>query len=168
MVGDNLGFFGPNEDVLRAHSRFGCWTGCMAGCLVVGIEANGNVKGCLSQQDPAFIEGNLRQTTLHAIWNRPGGFAYNRRFAVEQLEGFCRECTYADICRGGCTCAAHFASGSRFDNPYCAHRVARLQDRGVSEELHPRHAVATRPWRTKPSTAESRPRISWPLIPGLS
>lgn len=134
-VGDNIGFYGPNEELFRGDSTFGFWVGCFAGCQVVGIEADGKVKGCLSQQDPAFVEGNLRQSSLREIWERPGAFAYNREFTVDQLEGFCRDCRYNDICRGGCTCSAHFASGSKFDNPFCVYRVNELKKRGVTEKI---------------------------------
>lgn len=120
---DNIGYFGPHEEVLRKRSPFGAWTGCLAGCTVVGIESNGNVKGCLSQQDKGFVEGNLVEHGLAEVWNRPGAFSYNRDFCVDQLKGFCASCRYNDICRGGCTCSAHFASGSAFDNPYCVYRV---------------------------------------------
>lgn len=134
-VGDNVGFYGPHEDKLRSDTPFGFWVGCFAGCQVIGIEADGNVKGCLSQQDPAFVEGNLRERPLREIWNRPGAFAYNREFSIDQLEGFCRDCRYAEICRGGCTCTAHFASGSKFDNPYCLHRTAELRAQGIVEPV---------------------------------
>ncbi len=134
-VGDNIGFYGPNEELFRQESTFGFWVGCFAGCQVVGIEADGNIKGCLSQQDPAFVEGNLRDAPLEEIWNRPGAFAYNRDFTPEQLGGFCGECRYNDICRGGCTCSAHFATGNRFDNPFCVYRVLEMRGRGVVEKI---------------------------------
>lgn len=134
-VGDNIGFYGPNEELFRKESSFGFWVGCFAGCQVVGIESDGDVKGCLSQQDDKFVEGNLRQSSLKEIWNKQGGFAFNREFDVSQLKGFCRECRYNDICRGGCTCSAHFASGDKFDNPFCVYRVLELQKRGVTERI---------------------------------
>jgi radical SAM protein with 4Fe4S-binding SPASM domain len=133
--GDNIGYYGPNEELLRRESSFGFWVGCFAGCQVVGIEADGNIKGCLSQQDAAFVEGNLRDTSLTEIWNRKGAFAYNREFHTNQLEGFCGKCRYNDICRGGCTCSAHFASGSRFDNPFCLYRVHEMRKQGVVERI---------------------------------
>ncbi|MFH1811293.1 MAG: radical SAM protein [Pseudomonadota bacterium] len=134
-VGDNIGFYGPNEELFRQESTFGFWVGCFAGCQVVGIEADGNIKGCLSQQDPAFVEGNVRTESLADIWCRPGAFAFNREFTTEQLGGFCAECRYNDICRGGCTCSAHFASGNKFDNPFCVYRVNELKKRGIVEKI---------------------------------
>ena len=86
-IGDNLGYYGEHEETLRGSSRFGFWTGCMAGVRVIGIEANGNIKGCLSQQHESFVEGNVRKTPLSEIWNKPGNFAYNRDFSVDQVAG---------------------------------------------------------------------------------
>lgn len=138
-MGDNIGFFGDYEEGLRHDIKpFGFWFGCLAGCQVIGIEANGNIKGCLSQQAEEFVEGNVRHQTLAEIWNRDGGFAYNRQFEIEQLEGFCRECQYAKYCRGGCTCAAHFNSGSRFDNPMCIYRMMELAKRVKEEAMEAR------------------------------
>lgn len=134
-VGDNIGYYGPNEELFRKESTFGFWVGCFAGCQVVGIEADGDIKGCLSQQDDSFVEGNVRETSLKEIWNRPGAFAYNREFTTEQLEGFCGDCRYNDICRGGCTCSAHFATGSRFDNPFCVYRAIEMRKQGVAEKI---------------------------------
>jgi len=134
-AGDNVGYYGPHEDELRGDTRFGFWTGCMAGVRVIGIEANGNIKGCLSQQHESFVEGNVRDTPLAEIWNKPGNFAYNREFKVDQLEGFCHDCRYNDICRGGCTCTAHFAGGSKFDNPMCVYRVLEQRKQGVVEGI---------------------------------
>jgi radical SAM protein with 4Fe4S-binding SPASM domain len=125
---DSLGYFGPHEKVLRKHAggtRFG---GCEAGLENVGIESNGDVKGCLAllpglnPRRGDFVEGNVKDTALERIWSRPGAFAYNRDFRVEDLDGFCRTCTHALLCRGGCrSCLA--ASGSGAGNPMCEHRV---------------------------------------------
>lgn len=129
-AGDNLGYYGACERDLRdSGDRLCFWVGCRAGCQVLGIEANGNVKGCLSLPSSMhardeFVEGNLRQTPLAQIWSGPDAFAYNRKFDVSQLQGFCRTCRFADICRGGCTWTAFARSGSRFDNPLCFYRVA--------------------------------------------
>ena len=134
-VGDNIGYYGPNEELFRKESSFGFWVGCFAGCQVVGIEADGKIKGCLSQQDESFVEGNVRETSLKEIWCRPGAFAYNREFTTDQLDGFCGECRYNDICRGGCTCSAHFATGNRFDNPFCVYRALEMRKQGVAEKI---------------------------------
>jgi radical SAM protein with 4Fe4S-binding SPASM domain len=135
FAADNVGYYGRWEKPLRDRgAEISFWIGCRAGCQVVGIESNGNVKGCLSlpssrHGDNRFVEGNLRQQSLADIWNKPGAFAYNRQFRPEQLVGFCARCRYGDICRGGCTWTAFGHTRNRYDNPYCFYRQALLQRR---------------------------------------
>lgn len=128
-VADNLGYYGPYEEILRTRrtTPVTCWVGCYAGCRHVGIEADGGVKGCLSIQSTRKNEGNLQWSSLRDIWWRPGAFAYNREFKLDDLAGFCRTCEHADICRGGCL-SMRICEGGR-DNPFCYHRVATLAER---------------------------------------
>lgn len=133
-VGNNIGYFSHHEFELRGRTdpqAIPFWCGCSAGCLTVGIEANGNVKGCLALQSDRFIEGNVRKESLRQIWERPGAFAYTRGFRIEDLRGHCRGCEYGEICRGGCTFMAVGATGSPHDNPFCLHRVSRDAQQGV-------------------------------------
>jgi len=128
--GDDVGYFGKFERALRdsgGHIPF--WLGCRAGCQVIGIESNGNVKGCLSlpsamHGEDRFLEGNIRLNSLEAIWNREGAFAYNREFTEDQLAGFCGVCRFREFCRGGCSWTAYSHTKNRFDNPYCLYRQA--------------------------------------------
>jgi radical SAM protein with 4Fe4S-binding SPASM domain len=127
-VGDSVGYFSRHESELRAtpeRGPFDFWCGCSAGCLTVGIEANGNVKGCLSLQSERFVEGNLRTESLKTIWERPGGFAYTRHFKPADLHGACSGCEMGEICRGGCTFMSLGATGSPHNNPYCISGVER-------------------------------------------
>jgi radical SAM protein with 4Fe4S-binding SPASM domain len=132
---DNIGYYGRHEKALRDRgAEISFWIGCRAGCQVIGIESNGNIKGCLSlpssrHGDDHFLEGNLRQRSLEEIWTGGEAFAYNRRFEERQLEGFCAVCRYRDICRGGCAWTAYSHTRRRFDNPYCFYRLAVLHDR---------------------------------------
>jgi radical SAM protein with 4Fe4S-binding SPASM domain len=129
-VGDNIGYFSHHEPILRAspdRKGFNFFCGCMAGCLGVGVESNGNVKGCLSLQSDVFIEGNVREESLMTIWNKPGNFAYTRGFHLSMLKGHCRECDYGEICRGGCTFMSFGAMGMTHSNPYCLLQVAKDQ-----------------------------------------
>ncbi len=132
---DNVGYFGRYEKAIRDRGvEISFWIGCRAGCQVIGIESNGNVKGCLSlpsarHGNDRFIEGNLLQEPLASLWNRPDAFAFNREFTEGQLDGFCAVCRYRDICRGGCAWTAYSHTKNRFDNPYCFYRQAVLQGR---------------------------------------
>jgi len=126
---DNVGYYGPWEldHGFRSsqRGRVNFWSGCQAGCQVMGIDANGDIKGCLSQPSSQreFVEGNVREEPLATIWHRPGGFAYNRAFTFEMLEGYCRKCEYRGLCRAGCISHAVCTTGSRGDNPTCLHRL---------------------------------------------
>lgn len=137
-VADNVGYYGAYEATLRKSRKtpLGCWTGCYAGCRNVGIEADGGVKGCLSLQASTATEGNLQTESLADIWHRPGAFAYNRQFTLDNLKGFCRTCVHAEICRGGCVSMRTCEGG--WENPYCYHRVATLADR-AADRKRPRY-----------------------------
>jgi radical SAM protein with 4Fe4S-binding SPASM domain len=124
-VTDTIGYYTELEPVIRCRYSEGSlpfWTGCHAGLQVVGIESNGDVKGCPCM--PAeFVAGNLRQRSLEDIWRDEEGFAYNTRWREEELTGFCRGCAYRRLCRAGCTTFAYALTGTIYDNPYCLHRV---------------------------------------------
>lgn len=132
--GHDIGYFGDTEEDLRPPTDpIPFWLGCSAGCSVIGIESNGNIKGCLSlpssmEKVDAFVEGNVRRTPLLEIWNRKGAFAYNRDFTPEALSGFCKTCEYGEICRGGCTWLGFATSGMKRDNPYCYYRQKQLKE----------------------------------------
>jgi len=121
-AGDDIGYYDENELYLRNRpGTISVWQGCQAGLSVVGIDSVGNVRGCESLQDEAFIEGNLRTETLSEIWDKEGNFSYNRNFAAESLTGACRECDRAARCRGGCRGMQHFAGPSGGGTPYCCY-----------------------------------------------
>lgn len=94
------------------------WQGCKGGILNLGIQSNGDVKGCLSLPE-RFIEGNVRQRRLFEIWNDPQAFAYSRHFDPEQLLGACRDCLFGERCKGGCPDIASSICGHPFENTYC-------------------------------------------------
>jgi radical SAM protein with 4Fe4S-binding SPASM domain len=92
------------------------------------------VKGCLSLPSARhgktlYIEGNLRTASLRELWSRPGGFAYNRGFSVDQLRGFCRVCRYGDLCRGGCTWKRHSLADETSGDIYCLYYQAMKHKR---------------------------------------
>lgn len=121
-AGDDIGYYDENELYLRnTPGTLAPWRGCQAGLRVVGIDSVGNVKGCESLYDDAFIEGNLREESLATIWNDEGRFAYNRQFDVSMLTGGCAGCDKGSVCRGGCRGACRFTAGSLYENPYCAY-----------------------------------------------
>jgi len=132
MLSDSVGYYGPFDRVLRGGkllSRRSTWRGCQAGLRVIGIEADGGVKGCLSMQAPrprgadtasdSFREGNLHTQSLAEIWGNPEAFAYNRRFQLSALKGTCAKCRFAAVCRGGARCVAAATGNTLAENAYC-------------------------------------------------
>ena len=128
---NNLGYYGPYEVALRAAP----WQGCVAGRYVLGIEANGDVKGCPSLPSAPYVGGNLRHRTLRSIWEETAELGFARDRPLEELWGYCARCYYATVCRGGCSWTAHTLLGRRGNMPYCHHRAEQLQKEGIRERL---------------------------------
>ena len=134
--GNNVGYFGPFEAALRYGGERGAhWTGCQAGEWVLGIEADGTVKGCSSLPSESYGKGSLSTARLATLLAETPGFAALARRGRESLSGFCRDCYYAEICRGGCCWTAHCFLGAPGNNPYCIHRALELESRGLRERV---------------------------------
>ncbi|MDR3705466.1 MAG: radical SAM protein [Paludibacteraceae bacterium] len=119
-TGDNIGYYGENERYIRGMiGKINYWSGCQAGLMAVGIDSVGNIKGCESLYDEKFIEGNLRQESLHDIWHKDGNFSYNRNFDTSLLSGKCKQCDMGAYCRAGCRGACFFTKGRFYENAYC-------------------------------------------------
>ena len=139
MPGNNLGYFGPEETLLRSLRAGDAdhWRGCQAGKFVMGIESDGAVKGCPSLQTKHYVGGNLRETSLATIWKDTPELGFNRARTVDDLWGFCRTCDFAAECLGGCTFTAHSILGRPGNNPYCHYRARVHAKRGQRERLVP-------------------------------
>ena len=148
MPGNNLGYFGPEEATLRSLEPDGRdhWRGCQAGRFVMGIESDGAVKGCPSLQTSHYVGGNVRTSKLADIWNEAPELAFTRRRTVDDLWGFCRTCTFAATCMGGCSFTAHAVFGRPGNNPYCHHRALTLRDGGKREVIAPKLAAIGKPF----------------------
>jgi len=119
-ITDNLGYMTPDDPTLRTPPMCPerCWCGCFAGLRALGIQSNGNVKGCLSLPD-SMVDGNVRTEPLAQIWADPERFRYNRAFESASLSEDCRACTLANVCRGGCTSASVAATGKPNQGTFC-------------------------------------------------
>jgi radical SAM protein with 4Fe4S-binding SPASM domain len=148
MPGNNLGYFGPEEATLRSlrPEDRDHWRGCQAGRFVLGIESNGAVKGCPSLQTAHYVGGNLRDSGLTDIWNHAPQLAFTRHRTVDDLWGFCRTCTFAATCMGGCSFTAHAIFGRPGNNPYCHYRARTLARAGRRERLIPKTAAPGLPF----------------------
>lgn len=137
---DDIGYYTSWEPYLRMAP----WDGCAAGIRGLGIESNGNIKGCLSlfpeikeNETNPFVEGNIRERSLAEIWNDPDKFSYNRNFDLDKVEGFCRICKHIERCRCGCTGLALSTTGTKYANPFCLHRLAVEMEERSQMSCHP-------------------------------
>jgi radical SAM protein with 4Fe4S-binding SPASM domain len=135
LPGNNIGYFGPYEGLLRAAFPGGHMGSCGAGCKTLGIEADGAIKGCPSLQTDPWTGGNIRDASLEDIWERSAPLRVMRDRTVDDLWGYCRGCYYADECRAGCTWTGFSLFGRAGNNPLCHHRALEMQRRGVRERL---------------------------------
>ncbi len=118
VLGDNIGHFTHFDPMVRDNP----FTGCIAGRWNVGIEANGNIRGCLSIRGDENIVGNIRERSLTDLWNDPKTFIAYREKTMDLMEGYCAECQFARICRAGCSSLAYSLTGHIYENPLCLHK----------------------------------------------
>ena len=132
----DLGF---NSIMLNNVSLSPAWTGCQAGISVLGIQSNGNIKGCLSMTDET-IERNVRDIDIYDIWNNDSAFSYSRQFTPADAGEHCADCQYLKDCKGGCNEMSLMKTGKLHNDPYCFNRI---EQRLFSKELkNPFHKLA--------------------------
>ncbi|MEV3956375.1 MULTISPECIES: radical SAM/SPASM domain-containing protein [Streptomyces] len=137
--GNNIGYFGPHEALLRGSgAETAHWAGCFAGRNVLGIEADGTIKGCPSLPTTAYAGGNVRDTGIAESWASAPQLSFARKNRGQELWGFCAGCYYADVCEGGCTWTSHSLLGRPGNNPYCHYRALELRKQGKRERVVPR------------------------------
>lgn len=136
--GNNIGYFGPHESLLKGGMPRGHMASCGAGRSTLGIEADGAIKGCPSLPTEAWTGGNIRDASLRDIWERAGELRYTRDRTLDDLWGYCRTCYYADDCRAGCTWTSFVIFGRAGNNPYCHHRALEMQRAGKRERIERR------------------------------
>lgn len=150
LPGNNIGYYGPFERLLRGGKEWSFWNGCKAGLNILGIEADGAIKGCPSLPTDAYTGGSIREKSLLEIIETTDELNFNKNAGTENgtehLWGFCRTCQYAEICRGGCSWTAHTFFGRRGNNPYCHHRALAQLQRGKRERLILRKKAAGEPF----------------------
>ncbi|MGW4163740.1 radical SAM protein [Streptomyces sp. NPDC004788] len=134
--GNNIGYFGPYEALLRGGGDpAASWAGCFAGRNVLGIEADGTVKGCPSLPTASYGAGRVPDTPLAELWASASRLSFAREDRRRELWGFCAGCAHADVCQGGCTWTAHSLLGRPGNNPYCHHRALELRKQGKRERV---------------------------------
>ena len=165
LPGNNIGYFGPDERRFRGKLRCPSDASCSAGRSLLGIEANGDVKGCPSLPTRGWVGGNVRDHRLRDIWERAQALRYTRDPTPERLWGFCGSCYYAEECRGGCTWTATTIAGRPGNNPYCHHRALVGQREGWRERIVP---VAPAPGEPFDVASWQIAREAWPAPAGSS
>ncbi|WP_284719903.1 radical SAM/SPASM domain-containing protein [Polyangium sorediatum] len=143
---NNIGYFGPYEHVLRGSFPMGYNGSCGAGRTLLGVEANGDLKGCPSLPSQAYVGGNIRERSLREVWEQTDALRFTRDRTVDELWGHCRDCYYADACKAGCSWTAHVLFGRRGNNPFCHHRSLELLREGRRERLVPAEAASGKPF----------------------
>ncbi|ODG96765.1 heme biosynthesis protein [Nostoc sp. KVJ20] len=137
--GNNIGYYGPYERLLRGGDAWSFWQGCSAGLSALGIEADGAIKGCPSLPTTAYTGGNIRDYSLRTIIEETEELRFNLGAdtpkGTEHLWGFCKSCEFAELCRGGCSWTAHVFFDKRGNNPYCHHRALTQEKGGIRERV---------------------------------
>ena len=114
--------FGFHSIILPNLSTYPIWDGCYAGKTVLGIQSNGDIKGCLALSDE-YIEDNIRKRSIKDLWNDPNTFSYTRQFDPYNLGPYCISCKHSTTCKGGCTTRSSAITGIPHNDPYCFHRI---------------------------------------------
>jgi radical SAM protein with 4Fe4S-binding SPASM domain len=133
--GNNFGYYGPYEALLRGQLPGGRRGSCGAGRFSIGIESHGAVKACPSLPSEAYVGGSVRDDLLVDIWERAEPLRFTRNDRMPELWGYCAGCYYADDCLAGCSWTAHSLFGKRGNNPFCHHRALDLLGHGRRERL---------------------------------
>ncbi|MEH2141011.1 nif11-class peptide radical SAM maturase 3 [Nostoc sp.] len=138
--GNNIGYYGPYERLLRGGDAWSFWQGCSAGLSTLGIEADGAIKGCPSLPTTAYTGGNIRDYSLRTIIEETEELRFNLGAGTpkgtEHLWGFCKSCEFGQLCRGGCSWTAHVFFDKRGNNPYCHHRALTQEKGGIRERVY--------------------------------
>ncbi|NIQ04662.1 MAG: SPASM domain-containing protein, partial [Candidatus Korarchaeota archaeon] len=113
--------FGYYSDILPTSE----WDGCPAGKTSLGITSNGGIVGCLAMGNERFIEGNVRDQSLVAIWEDPKSFSYNRHFERADLGPNCKDCKHSLKCIGGCNSMSYALTEQFHNDPYCFHLLEK-------------------------------------------
>lgn len=144
--GNNVGYFGPFERLLYENTQTGHHLSCGAGSSGIGIEANGDIKGCPSLPTADYVGGNIRDCSLLEIWEQTAALRFTRDRTTDELWGFCKTCYYAEDCMAGCSWTSHVLLGKRGNNPYCHHRTLELLRVGKRERIERAEAAPGHPF----------------------
>jgi len=96
---------------------------CISGVKTFYINSIGNVYPCTSLLDDKFLVGNVRKSSLAELWENPK-MIYISSLPRNKIHGFCGECDYFQVCKGGCRGIVYSHTGDLFASyPNCLSRV---------------------------------------------
>lgn len=134
--GNNIGYFGPYEELIRYGGEEGThWSGCKAGKNCIGVEADGKIKGCPSLPSDDYTGGYTQTHKIMDVLHNSPEVNHTRLRDKTDLWGYCATCYYADVCKAGCTWTSHCTLGKAGNNPYCIHRAIEHEKEGLRETL---------------------------------
>jgi Fe-coproporphyrin III synthase len=111
-----------SEDIAEAQELLESLKGgCSAGTRVANIDAGGNVYPCQFARSPEFLIGNIRDRLFSKLWSDSASPVLARfREKQARFRGRCGDCTYRDLCGGGCRVRAHAVDGNFLaEDPFC-------------------------------------------------
>jgi mycofactocin biosynthetic radical S-adenosylmethionine protein MftC len=101
LTGDS--FFSLTSEKRRRMGMDMCGAAKMTCCL----SPDGSLYPCAFLQEPEFLAGNIRETSLGDVWHHSHIFRQLRGLAVRS----CEACFRFDSCRGGCPAMAYYTHG---------------------------------------------------------
>jgi len=91
---------------------------CVSGIERCVIRPNGNVIPCPAFKDSdQFVAGNVNTASFMDIWEKGKIFETLRNFDYKKLKGFCKNCSFIDICRGRCHAQRIIKFGDIYSSP---------------------------------------------------
>ncbi|MFH1437582.1 MAG: radical SAM protein [Pseudomonadota bacterium] len=123
------GYFGLRwEKEIRKHFHY-----CLAGMVVGGILANGDIMACPSIPRE-FVQGNIRRDDFIDVWNNRFREFRDREW---MRKGPCRDCSLFDYCRGG---GLHLWDSDRGCTRVCHHGLVKAYEQGAIKDMLDRGA----------------------------
>lgn len=151
LPSNNVGYYGPYERLLRSNGHpWGFWQGPRDGRSIIGIESDGSIKADPTLPSRPYIGGNVRHKRLIDIIETAPEINFlplaDSSEGTGHLWGFCAQCEFARVCRGGSPWTAHVFFGRLGNNPYCHHRAIVQHRQGLRERIVQREGAAGLPY----------------------
>ena len=134
--GNNIGYFGPYESILRGHHYARPRRLVRRGARDARHRGQRRDQGLPVAPDrrrgPAATSATPRSRTSGS---EAKPLRYTRDRTTRDLWGYCRTCYYAEECMSGCTWTSFVTLGKPGNNPYCHHRALEMARAGKRERV---------------------------------